>query len=875
MNLFQLNASLQSFSDLSSRIGTGIVYLNQQFQILSANDKALEIFDRDALEVRFASLFELVSFSKLDGQPIAESQFLQAVRKNTSELESRLLKMHISELEQRILAVDLLDSSELQYEEQEIHPDIYLVLVIRDVSRTMAHQEELIRREEQFRLIFEKSPVGICFYDQEGTILQVNDEFAHTVGSSRERLIGLNMIRDLTNQEAIKQVKKSLEKKVGYYEGFYTSVTAGKTTYVRSYFNPVLGDKNEFIGGVCLVDDLTESRSDKQRIEHLYANLNGVLESSKDIIFAIDVDGNYLFFNSHHKKMMKATLGDVSIELGMNIFDVLPKNNETRQFKEAIAYVLGGNSFEERSSTYIGSELKHYITSMNPIKTEENQIIGVSVFMRDITAEYEISKRIRDNEQLLNSITSNLSEAVYRSSREKGIIYANDAFYRMFGYQKGAVITNTDLSLLYESASVRSQFLEEIDQKRLICNREMLMRRVDGSQFWALLNVTKVQSDQEIFYDGVITDITEKKQKETELKTSEISYKNLFENASEPIYILDRKYHFVDINAAACAMYERPKSEMIGKQPTFIFDSTYNNPKHIQDMLRMAFKGIPQTKIIYDFRRDGTAFPQKIRLQKSMYFGREVLIAFVEDITLSKQLEDERNHLIADLTRQNRDLQHFSNIISHDLRAPLANILSLTSIFQLENLDEDTKHKVVEGLKKSAQNLDKTIKDLNEVLSIRNDIHSLKETVSFQDIMSSVQTALAKQIQQSNATITYDFSAIDGIFSIKSYLQSIFFNLISNSIKYRDPSRAPEIFVRSVLKPGKVEIEFSDNGLGLDLTRYQKKLFDLYQRFHGHVEGRGLGLYLVKTQVDVLNGAIEVKSEPGKGSTFTVIFAHV
>jgi signal transduction histidine kinase len=80
--------------------------------------------------------------------------------------------------------------------------------------------------------------------------------------------------------------------------------------------------------------------------------------------------------------------------------------------------------------------------------------------------------------------------------------------------------------------------------------------------------------------------------------------------------------------------------------------------------------------------------------------------------------------------------------------------------------------------------------------------------------------------------------------------------------------------VKSVRKPGKVELEFSDNGLGLDLARYQKKLFDLYQRFHDHVEGRGLGLYLVKTQVDVLNGTIEVKSEPEKGSTFTVIFAN-
>ncbi len=871
MSLFQLTASLQSFSDISSRIGTGILYLNKNFEILAANGKALEILERETHEVQGVSLFQLVSFSHLEGQPISETHFVQVIKKQQPERESGLIKMNISELDERILAIDLLD---FHSEEHEIHPDIQLALVIRDVSKSMAQQEDLIRREEQFRLIFENSPAGICFYDQEGTILQVNDEFAFIIGASRERLIGLNMIRDLSNQEVIKQVKKSLEKKLGYYEGFYTSVTAGKTAFVRCFFNPVLGEKNEFIGGVCLVDDLTESQLDKQRIEYLYANLNGVVESSQDVIMALDKQGNYVFFNSRHVKMLQDVFGDIQVELGQNLLALLPDTEQTRLFKEALAKVFNGEAFEARSWISIGGQPKFYLTSMYPVKTEHNEIVAASIFMRDITAEHEISKKIRENEQLLNSITSNLSEAVYRSSREKGIIYANEAFYRMFGYKKGDVISNADLYLLYESATIRTQFLEEIDRKEHISNREMLMRRLDGTRFWALLNVTKTHSDDGTFYDGVITDITDKKQKETELKTSEESYKKLFENASEPIYILDKEYHFVDLNAAACAMYDMPKSELVGKKPTFISDSTYNNPKHIQDILRKAFKGIPQTHIIYGFRKDGAAFPKKIRLQKSMYFGKEVLIAFVEDITISKQLEDERNRLIADLTRQNRDLQHFSYIISHDLRAPVANILSLTSIFQLENIDDDTKDKVVEGLKKSAQNLDKTIKDLNEVLSIRNDVHSLKEPVRFQEIMLSVQTALAKQIQQSNAIINYDFSALDSIFSIQSYLQSIFFNIISNSIKYRDPSRTPEIFVRSVHKPGKVELEFSDNGLGLDLSRYQKKMFDLYQRFHDHVEGRGLGLYLVKTQVDVLNGTIEVKSEPGKGSTFTVIFAH-
>jgi PAS domain S-box-containing protein len=753
--LFQLPASLQAFSDISNRVGTGILFLNKAFEIIAANKKALHFMDREAHEVHRISLFQLVSFTHLDGQSISESQFLQTIKKQKTDQETGLLKMIVSELDELTLVVDLLD---LQSDEHELYPDIHVALVMRDMSNSMAEQENLIRREEQFRLIFENSPAGICFYDQDGTILQVNDEFSFIIGASRERLVGLNMIRDLSNQEVVIQVKKSLEKKLGYYEGFYTSVTAGKTTFVRCFFNPVLGEKNEFIGGVCLVDDLTESQLDKQRIEYLYANLNGVVESSQDVIMALDKQGNYVFFNSRHVKLLQEVLGDVDVELGQNLLSLLPDTEQNQRFKKALDRVFSGENIEARSWVRVGEEDRYYLTSMYPVKTEQNEIVAASIFMRDITAEHEIGKKIRENEQLLNSITSNLSEAVYRSSRERGIIYANDAFYKMFGYKKGDVVTNADLFLVYESVEVRTQFLEEIDQKKHISNREMQMRRLDGTRFWALLNVTKTISDDGIFYDGVITDITDKKRQETELRTSEESYKKLFENASEPIYILDKDYCFLDLNAAACAMYDMAKSDLIGKKPQFTIDSTYNNPKLIQDMLRKAFKGIPQSQVIYGFRKNGAVFPKKIRLQKSRYFGKEVVIAFVEDITQSKQLEDERNRLIADLTRQNRDLQHFSYVISHDLRSPVANILSLSSIFELDNLDEYTKNKIVEGLKISAQNLDKTIKDLNEVLSIRNDVHSLKEPVRFQEIMMSVQTALAKQIQQSNAIITYDFS---------------------------------------------------------------------------------------------------------------------
>ena len=102
-------------------------------------------------------------------------------------------------------------------------------------------------------------------------------------------------------------------------------------------------------------------------------------------------------------------------------------------------------------------------------------------------------------------------------------------------------------------------------------------------------------------------------------------------------------------------------------------------------------------------------------------------------------------------------------------------------------------------------------------------------------------------------------------------LQSILYNLLSNAIKFRSPERNLKVIATSHSHNGKAVLEITDNGLGFDTKLHKDKMFKLYTRFHTHVEGRGLGLYLIKAQVEVLHGVIEVESVPGRGSTFRVI----
>ncbi|MGZ4100022.1 MAG: sensor histidine kinase, partial [Bacteroidia bacterium] len=106
--------------------------------------------------------------------------------------------------------------------------------------------------------------------------------------------------------------------------------------------------------------------------------------------------------------------------------------------------------------------------------------------------------------------------------------------------------------------------------------------------------------------------------------------------------------------------------------------------------------------------------------------------------------------------------------------------------------------------------------------------------------------------------------------SVKSYVHSIFYNLISNSIKYRKPDKALVITIKSEVNKERIMISFKDNGIGIDLIKHGDKIFGLYSRFHLNIEGKGMGLFMIKTEAESLGGNITVKSKPGEGAEFIV-----
>lgn len=247
------------------------------------------------------------------------------------------------------------------------------------------------------------------------------------------------------------------------------------------------------------------------------------------------------------------------------------------------------------------------------------------------------------------------------------------------------------------------------------------------------------------------------------------------------------------------------------------------------------------------------------------------MVGAQHDISQRNKTLAELKQLASDLYKRNRELQQFGYIVSHNLRSPVANIIGLVNMLEEEKHDPEAINFCIEHLNVSMRSLDEVITDLSEILSITDgstEIH--KEPVDIIEVIEKVKTVLNDQIAQTQATVIVQKEPLVWL-THRAYVYSIFLNLISNAIKYRSDD-TPVIKINLSVTNDVLHITVTDNGIGIDTSRHGGELFKPYRRFTATKSGKGLGLFLVKSHVDVLHGTISLESEPGKGSTFNITF---
>jgi signal transduction histidine kinase len=230
-----------------------------------------------------------------------------------------------------------------------------------------------------------------------------------------------------------------------------------------------------------------------------------------------------------------------------------------------------------------------------------------------------------------------------------------------------------------------------------------------------------------------------------------------------------------------------------------------------------------------------------------------------------------------ELIKRNSELSQFSYTISHNLRGPIARLLGLVNVatFNANIMQDPDAMKIIEHIKTSATDLDNVIKDLTVIVDTRNSIIQNMQLLSLHEEWADVKNLLDISPDFEKNHFQVNFSAAPEIISVKPLLNSIIYNLISNSIKYKAYDRELSVSIRTFQNANFWMLQVEDNGLGLDMDLHQRDLFKMYKRFHKNLDGRGLGLYLMKLHVELLNGFIEVNSEVNVGTVFTVYLKKV
>ena len=444
----------------------------------------------------------------------------------------------------------------------------------------------------------------------------------------------------------------------------------------------------------------------------------------------------------------------------------------------------------------------------------------------------------------------------------------NPVFQSTLGYSEEDILGKSVIDFVHSKDVERTEtdFNAQREGKPTIQFENRFLCK-NGQYKW-LSWTSRPDKDREILYSAA-RDITDQKQVEMDLRIKD----RAISSSSNGLIITDPKLQanpIVYCNPAFEKITGYDKREVLGEGCWFLMNEDIEQEGFLAIKKAMT-NGESCKVIVRNYKKDGSLFYNEVRVSPIKNSKDEVshFVCVFNDITDRLVAEQELRESYRTIEAHVRELEQFAYITSHNLRAPVANIQGLVEIYQSSNLDHDTISVLNQNLQVSADTLDRVIKDLNSILEIRQTSPNQFQLVAIQPLLDDIKADHVEKIKQTKAFISTDFK-VSEVYAILPYLRSILGNLIENAMKYRAHNRDPHIEIKTWEEANFACFQIQDNGMGIDLEKNKDSLFGLYKRFHYHVEGKGMGLYMVKNQVEAMGGTIQLESTLGEGSIFTI-----
>jgi PAS domain S-box-containing protein len=493
------------------------------------------------------------------------------------------------------------------------------------------------------------------------------------------------------------------------------------------------------------------------------------------------------------------------------------------------------------------------------------------------------NNEIIESNERYDIVAKATSDTIWDWKIEADSFIWNKGIQGVFGYKKEDVGRTSkwwfDRIHPEDSLKMSVKLYSFLEQKTEKWQDEYRFQCADGSYKYVFDRgfLVKDKEGKPIRMIGAIQDITKQKEEEQRLRLLE----TVITQSKDAVMITDIDTsenvipNIIFVNSAFTDMTGYPAEEVIGKSPAMLFGAKsdileFDKIKTaIQEYRECFVETISYKKNKEEFWVNFSMIPVTNKDGEHSHW-----VSIQRDVTEEKERDKEREHLIRELTQNNKDLKQFSYITSHNLRAPLSNLTGLLNLVDDMVIPDPELKEIINGFSKSTHLLNETINDLVKVVIIKDNPSIEKEKVLIKEIFENVFNQLSFLIGLHKPILKIDLEEITILNINKSYLESIFLNLLTNSIKYRSENKQLRVTISSKVEEDNLILTFKDNGIGIDLERNGDKIFGLYQRFHNHPDSKGLGLYLVKSQVEAMGGTISVESEIGKGTTFTIMFKN-
>lgn len=523
-------------------------------------------------------------------------------------------------------------------------------------------------------------------------------------------------------------------------------------------------------------------------------------------------------------------------------------------------------------------------------------IIGAGLIIRFVIARNDkrnigilkqlqtINTEIKDSNERYDIVAKATSDTIWDWKIQTDEFVWNKGIQGVFGYKKEDVGNSSnwwfDRIHPEDSLKMSVKLYSFLEQKTERWQDEYRFKCADGSYKYVFDRgfLLKDIDGKAIRMIGAIQDVTKQKEEEQRLKLLE----TVITQTKDAVVITDTDIsenpipNIIFVNQAFSKMTGYKPKEVIGKSP-IMFTGAKSDTTELQKLTE-AIKNYQECFIeTVSYKKNGEEYWVNFSMipVTNKEGEHSHWISIQRDVTKEKNQEREREQLIQELTRNNKDLKQFSYITSHNFRAPLSNLTGLLNLLDDVPIENDELQEILNGFKRSTHLLNETIDDLVKVVIIKDNPSIQKEIVSIKEIFENVFFQLNNQINLYKPIINIDIEENLSITINKAYLESIVLNLMSNALKYRSLTKTPKISIIAMEKENSVNLIIKDNGIGIDLDKNSDKIFGLYQRFHNYPDSKGLGLYLVKSQIEAMGGSIEVESQVNKGTQFSLTFKKV